>query len=302
MSLMLDDYNRDYSDPEIQLIMRTEMQRSSNFLRNHKIIALKRAIVSTFDDSRWRELGYLTDTTGMIEGHERLLRSLYFGDDDYEGNVLRMVRQIADDNEDNIRIMEDFVELEAWLKNEDKELWAKIYGHTGAIDLNEVEEAAVQLDITELNKHAARIRNGIRNDPEQAIGSAKELLETVLKAIVGIEGERAKQEVTTLVKDAFSTLKLDADKSLDGKPGRATVLRTLSNLAQIVQGVTEVRNLYGTGHGRYKSAELDVAHARLVVNASITLATYLLEVSNYSVPTESDEAQENGYELLNLPW
>ena len=270
------------------------MQSDPNLRQNMKFIALKRAIVATFDNSRWQELGYLTDTIDMIVNHNRLLRSLDWGDDDYEGHVFVMIRRIADNNEGNLRIIEDFVELESWLKNEDKDLWAKIYGQTDAIDLNEVEEAAVQLDITELNKHAGRIRNGIRDDPEQAIGSAKELLETVLKAIVGLEGERAKHEVTTLVKDAFSTLKLDADKSLDGKPGRETVIRTLSNLAQIVQGVTEVRNLYGTGHGRYKSAELDIAHARLVVNASITLATYLLEVSNYSEPSASDVSQGNG--------
>ncbi|MDQ7842109.1 MAG: abortive infection family protein, partial [bacterium] len=54
--------------------------------------------------------------------------------------------------------------------------------------------------------------------------------------------------------------------------------RTLSNLAQVVTGVAEVRNLYGTGHGRSKAPEPDVAHARLVVNAAVTVATFLLEV------------------------
>ncbi len=50
---------------------------------NKAILALKRAIVATFDDAKWRELGYLTDSIEMISGHPRLLRSLYWGDDDY---------------------------------------------------------------------------------------------------------------------------------------------------------------------------------------------------------------------------
>ena len=50
--------------------------------------------METFDDGKWRELGYLTDTIEAIEGHPRLLRSLHWGDEDYEGNVLKVLPTI----------------------------------------------------------------------------------------------------------------------------------------------------------------------------------------------------------------
>ena len=54
--------------------------------------------------------------------------------------------------------------------------------------------------------------------------------------------------------------------------------RTLSNLGQVVLGVAEIQTLYGTGHGRIKSRELEIAHARLVVNAAVSIATFFAEV------------------------
>jgi len=54
-------------------------------------LALGRCLIAVMDVSRWTELGLLTDTTERIDNHPRLLRSLRFGDDDYEGCVLDFV-------------------------------------------------------------------------------------------------------------------------------------------------------------------------------------------------------------------
>ena len=153
---------------------------------NKITIALKRCIVNTFDDSRWLELGYLTDSVALITQHPRLLRSLHWGDEDYEGNVLGMIPRIINDDPEKLRIMEDYVGLDNWLINADPSLHAELYDTGEGVALDSVIEIADQLDIVELSRHAGRIRNSIRDDPEQAIGSAKELLESVLKAIQGM--------------------------------------------------------------------------------------------------------------------
>ena len=254
------------------------MRTTPNANPNKVIIALKRCIVDTFDDSKWLELSYLTDSEPLISQHPRLLRSLYFGDEDYEGNVLRMIPKIINDDLERLRIVEDYVSLDEWLKNADPSLHAELYDTGEDIALDAVVEIADHLDIIELNKHAARIRNSIRDDPEQAIGSAKDLLESVLKSTVGLEGERSSEDIHDLLKLARKELGLNPEQQ--GVPGQDTIVRTLSNLGQIVIGVGEVRNLYGTGHGRYRSKELDIVHARLVVNAAVTVASYLLEIAN----------------------
>ncbi len=254
------------------------MKANANY--NKAVLAIKRVIVATFDDGKWRELGYLTDSIDQISEHPRLLRSLYWGDEDYEGNILAVIPLIIGNNRDKLKIVEEFVGLEQWLRENDKVLYADLYDTGEIVPLTEVEHAAKRLDAVELNKHAARIRRGIQDDPEQAIGSAKELLETTLKTILGIEGQKSNEDIQELLKKVQKKLELDPSAAKDEAPEDKTIKRTLSSLGQIVAGVAEVRNLYGTGHGRYRSRSLQIAHARLVVNAAISIATFLLEVAD----------------------
>jgi len=74
-----------------------------------QLVALKNQIVGGFNESHWRELGALTDTLTMVTGHSRLLRGLSWGDDDYEGNALQMIKNIIDADPANYQILLDFV-------------------------------------------------------------------------------------------------------------------------------------------------------------------------------------------------
>ena len=249
-----------------------------NVNRNKVILALKRAIEATFDDGTWRELGYLTDSIEIIEGHPRLLRSLNWGDLDYDGNILQVLHMILGQNFENIEIVERFVNLKDWLHKNDLELFAELYG-AASISLEEIERVGEIHNILELNQGIARIKHSIPDDPALAVGSAKELLETVLKTVIARYGSNTgADDIPALLKKAQQVLYLDPktiDKSTrEGK----TLSRTLSNLGQIVSGVGEIRNLVGTGHGRSRGSQIDTIHARLVVNAAATVATYFLEV------------------------
>ncbi|MFH1066797.1 MAG: abortive infection family protein [bacterium] len=60
--------------------------------------------------------------------------------------------------------------------------------------------------------------------------------------------------------------------------GSETIKRLLNNLATIAHGLAEIRNLYGTGHGKGgKTPAIKPRHAKLAVGAAITLATFLFE-------------------------
>jgi AbiJ-like protein len=61
-----------------------------------RVIEIRKRIVDNFDHGNWEELGLLTGTWEVIEGHDRLLRSLAWGDEDYAGNVLTMVRWLGE--------------------------------------------------------------------------------------------------------------------------------------------------------------------------------------------------------------
>ena len=52
----------------------------------------------------------------------------------------------------------------------------------------------------------------------------------------------------------------------------------LSNLNQVSQGIAELRNLYGSGHGRDgRFTGIQPRHAKLAVGAAATLGTFLME-------------------------
>lgn len=61
-----------------------------------KLFAMRDRIVANFSEGHWQEVGLLTGFSDEIDKYPRLLRSLSFGDPDYDGNVLGVLRQIAE--------------------------------------------------------------------------------------------------------------------------------------------------------------------------------------------------------------
>lgn len=241
------------------------------------IVGLQRAIEATFDRGRWLQLGHLTDSEDAIRSHPRLFSSLEWGDKDYSSCVFDILPTILGPNRENLSTVEEFVGLQDWLQKNDRKLYGELYS-PGLMPLEHIEDASSLLNISELSRHARRIREGIRGDPAHAIGSAKELLETVLRSVIGDHTQKPQADIPTLLKQAQQKLGLDPKSVAGTLPGTDTLFRTLSNLGQIVIGVAELRTLYGTGHGRSRGRDLEIAHARLVVNSAVTVATFLVEV------------------------
>ena len=65
-----------------------------------RILILRERIVAHFDAGDWEEAGLLTGHSDTIDNYPRLLRSLSWGDEDYSGNVLGVLRRIADKDPD----------------------------------------------------------------------------------------------------------------------------------------------------------------------------------------------------------
>ncbi len=128
-----------------------------------------------------------------------------------------------------------------------------------------------------------RMESAVGNDPGLAIGTAKELVESCCKTILT---ERAVQfsknaDIPELVKLTARELDLTPADIPEQAKASDTIKRLLSNLASITQGVAELRNHYGTGHGKAAGAKgLQPRHARLAVGAASTLAVFLAETHN----------------------
>ena len=132
----------------------------------------------------------------------------------------------------------------------------------------------------QLRAQIGRIRHAVSTDPPLAIGSAKELVETVCKTLLDDMGVKVRRSPTlpALVRATAKELQLLPEDVPEASRGRDASRRILQNLASVVDGLAELRNLYGTGHGKSgRSRGLSSRHARLSVGAMATLAVFLFE-------------------------
>jgi Abortive infection C-terminus len=151
-------------------------------------------------------------------------------------------------------------------------------GHS--VGLPTVSAAAAALDVPELHRQLNRLTSAANDDPALAIGTAKELVETTCKTILQARGVPADDsaDITELVKATRKELGLLPDGVPSAAKGAEVIRRLLSNLGSVAQGLGELRNLYGTGHGRAGASKgLSARHARLAVGSAATLASFLLE-------------------------
>lgn len=147
-----------------------------------------------------------------------------------------------------------------------------------------LKEQAIKVDAPYLLQQIERIENQTESDPRLAIGTSKELVETVCKMILADRGVviDRKWELMELVKRTREELKLVADDVPDSAKAADTIRKLLGNLSAITQTLAELRNAYGTGHGHDGRAKgLAPRHARLAAGAACVLAKFLFDTHEH---------------------
>jgi len=74
-----------------------------------KLLPLKDVAVANFTKENWLELGTITNCLDIIQGHDRLLRSLYFNDEDYAGCSIEVLIAILERENENFGFIEDYI-------------------------------------------------------------------------------------------------------------------------------------------------------------------------------------------------
>lgn len=149
--------------------------------------------------------------------------------------------------------------------------------------LSAARETLAGTDPGYVAQQITRMDAAVINDPGLAIGTAKELVETCCKTILierGVSFSKS-ADVPELVKLTSKELELTPGDIPDKAKAAEIIKRLLSNLATITQGVAELRNHYGTGHGKASGSKgMQPRHAKLAVGAASTLAVFLTETHN----------------------
>lgn len=215
---------------------------------------------------------------------------LLHGDDDtflrfLAETVHPAVRRDPDQAEELVEMYNEYLRADGYVLVEVKQMSARPVFEGRSQDsvpktLRKVEQAVRAGDRAYISQQIGRMEASIESDPELAIGTAKELVETCCRTILEEMGVAVDKDwdVPRLVKETSARLKLTPDSVRDSTRGAETVRRLLGNLGSIAGAMAELRNLYGTGHGKAVGRRgLTPRHARLAVAAASTLAMFLFE-------------------------
>lgn len=74
------------------------------------LLQIKDLVVENFDQENFLEVGVLSGWTNQIRNHNRLLRSLSWGDPDYPGNVLDIITRMDDAKDGSIEKLRSYIE------------------------------------------------------------------------------------------------------------------------------------------------------------------------------------------------
>lgn len=157
---------------------------------------------------------------------------------------------------------------------------ARQIGVSGTPGVQAAREVLSGGNVTYVAQQITRMEAAVQSDPSLAIGTAKELIETCCRTILSERGVSipANPKILELVSLTSRELDLAPANIPNGANAAATLKRLLGNLATITQAVAELRNEFGTGHGKEASAAtLAPRHAKLAVGAASTLAVFLVE-------------------------
>jgi hypothetical protein len=134
--------------------------------------------------------------------------------------------------------------------------WNAAYGRAN----ESLHKTALILSSSCMFHELQRIESSIDTDPALAIGTAKELVDTCCKHIA----DRMKITVPEGISDQTK--------------GAEIIEKTLCTLSTTTHGLAEIRNLYGTGHGKNsRHRGLQPRHARLAVATAAAFAEFIVE-------------------------
>jgi len=149
----------------------------------------------------------------------------------------------------------------------------------GSVVSLQLEDLSLLEDPEVIVEHLRRIGDNVDQDPAAAIGSAKELVESVCRLILKDYGQTLpkKASLTDLYKAAARELSLNREAIVGDSEASTAAKKALQGMASTVGALGELRNAMGTGHGKDRPSPALARHARMAAHAAQGIGGFMLE-------------------------
>lgn len=130
-----------------------------------------------------------------------------------------------------------------------------------------------------VNNKINLMNESISTDTDLAIGTAKELIETACKSILKKNGIDSNPEwnLGKLLKETSDILDFKPKKASNPDKADTSIRQILKGITMMINGVAELRNAYGSGHGKDSDFQmLEPKYAKLIVGAVSELVIFYL--------------------------
>ncbi|MCP4633700.1 MAG: abortive infection family protein [candidate division Zixibacteria bacterium] len=204
--------------------------------------------------------------------------------------ICEMVHPVVEPDTDKseawVRIFNSKLSADGWIIKGIKQISNKpVYGalkmESGTVSIEENSESLEKLINSDyIRLEMDRIKSSIKADPSLAIGTSKELIETICKTILDERKVTYNEndDFTTLAKNTFKILNL-APSHLHNQGKINESLKIFnSNLISALGRLAELRNPLGTGHGKTATFKgLETRHAKLAAGIASAIAVFIYE-------------------------
>lgn len=214
---------------------------------------------------------------------------LFSPDEDFLKFLAETIHPVVrPDTEDALAMVAEYnqaLNVDGWELHPAKRISNKpVFGYrrllSPAPHLDEAIRVAERLTGPYIARQIKRLQEAAAADPELAIGTAKEFLEGICKTILTERGAppSKNEDLPALVRATVKSLAIVPPELSAQAQLEKTVTVLLNNLGSVGHQLAELRNQFGTGHGRSTDhVGLPARHAKLAIGAAATLAVFLYE-------------------------
>jgi hypothetical protein len=237
--------------------------------RGKVILALQRAIAGEFIAADWHEFGYQSGHHDFIQGHGRLLRSLYFGDEDYGHCVFQVLEYFGTHDPAALQLLAEHPKIRTRLEDDAPEIlaWAGL-----AVD-HVVSATPPALSSGDVVVRALADADQLlrTSGPVSAIDRLHTALHGYFRFVCA--GSGIAVDANASLPALFKALRTDHPALQFLGEHDKDMVRVMNGFANIIDALNTLRNNASVAHPSLHL--LDHHEAALAVNATRTIFNYM---------------------------